>query len=184
VLAILIGSVPGAVLAGATVAWFNPVNSNMMAAFVIMANTIAAAIILKGPGKQNETYILALIWGLGTGWKRTTDRLLASILIPKGQDAELMGVFLFCGQSLTWLPPLIFTAVNEAGVSQRVGVGMLSIYFFIGLVSLSMIRNYREATVHRIPSPSTFEANGEILSVDLDVLSTDATISTDLAEAK
>ena len=141
----LIGSIPGAFVAGKTITLFNPVRSNIMATSVLTINTIAAAIFLKGPGDQLETYILAVIWGLGTGWKWTTDRLLASTLIPEGQDAELMGVYLFAGQVLSWIPPLVFTGMNEAGVSQSIGIGSLSVYFFLGLIALCMIGDYRKA---------------------------------------
>eukprot|EP00970_Alexandrium_tamarense_P011851 scaffold2578_cov197-Alexandrium_tamarense.AAC.17 len=39
-----------------------------------------------------------------------------------------MGMYLFAGQILAWLPPLVFTAMNEAGVSIR--ISMLSLLVF------------------------------------------------------
>lgn len=107
ILAMLIGSIPGALVAGKTVKRFNPVRSNRMATLVLAINTVIAAVVLNKPGQQVQAYILFAVWGLGVGWKWTTDRLLASVLIPAGQDAELMGVYLFAGQVLTWIPPLI-----------------------------------------------------------------------------
>lgn len=145
ILLMLIGSIPGALIAGRTVTLFNPVRSEMMATAILAITTVFAAIVLTGPGQQIETYIITAFWGLGIGWKWTTDRLLASTLIPPGQDAELMGVYLFAGQVLTWLPPLVFTALNEAGVSQSIGIGSLSIYLFLGLVALCMIGDYSKA---------------------------------------
>mmetsp|Transcript_8388 Transcript_8388/g.11012 ORF Transcript_8388/g.11012 Transcript_8388/m.11012 type:complete len:522 (+) Transcript_8388:150-1715(+) len=145
ILAILIGSIPGAVASGYANRWWYPVKSSIVATAIMVVNTIAAAIILKGPGQQTETYILGLIWGLGAGWKWTSDRVLASTLIPAGQDAELMGVYLFAGQVLTWLPPLVFTAMNEAGVSQRAGIGTTCIWFVFGIFALFFIGDYRKA---------------------------------------
>jgi len=144
-LCMLLASIPGGVLAGKTTRLMNQIRSSIVATLILMLNTVAAAIVLKGPGQQLETYFLAVGWGLGTGWKWTIDRLLASTIIPIGQDAELMGVYLFAGQILTWLPPLIFTALNEAGVSQRVGIGTLAIWFLAGIVALALIGSYREA---------------------------------------
>ena len=144
-LIILIGGIPGALVAGKTVTLFNPVRSNILATSVLTVVTIAVAVVLKGPGQQMETYILASIWGLGLNWKWTTDRLLAATLIPEGQDAELMGVYLFAGQVLTWVPPLVFTAMNEAGVSQSISIGCLSVYLFLGLLALCRIGDYRTA---------------------------------------
>jgi MFS-type transporter involved in bile tolerance (Atg22 family) len=144
-LLLLIGSIPGAYLAGKSTTLFNPIRSSMLATAVLIATTVAASIVLEGPGQQLETYIHAVVWGIAIGWKWTTDRLMASTLIPEGQDAEFMGIFLFSGQVLTWLPPLVFTIMNEAGVSQRVGIGTLCVYFSLGLTSLCLMGGYREA---------------------------------------
>ena len=56
-----------------------------------------------------------------------------------------MGTYLFAGQILTWLPPLVFTAMNEAGVSQRIGIGVMTVWFFIGILCLFLIGDYRKA---------------------------------------
>lgn len=141
----LTGSIPGAYAAGWTTRRFNPIISAIAATFVLAVTTIVAAIILKQPGQQLQTFILAVVWGVGTGWRWTTDRLLVSTIIPSGQDAELMGVYLFAGQVLTWLPPLIFTVINEQGIDERVGVGTLSIYFVLGIVALLCMGNYQKA---------------------------------------
>ena len=145
ILAILIGSIPGAFASGYANRWWYPVWSAIAATTIMVANTVAAAITLKEPGQQTETYILGLVWGFGAGWKWTSDRLLASTLIPDGQDTELMGVYLFSGQVLVWLPPLVFTAMNEAGVSQRAGIGFSSIWFIFGIIALYLIGDYRKA---------------------------------------
>jgi MFS-type transporter involved in bile tolerance (Atg22 family) len=147
ILAMLLGTVPGAYLAGVTMKRLDPIRSSILATILITINTILAAIVLKGPGQQVETGVLAVVWGTATGWKWTTDRILASVLIPTGQDAELMGVYLFSGQILTWLPPLIFTALNEAGISQRIGIGTLAIWFLTGIVFLICIGSYQDAVV-------------------------------------
>ena len=144
-LMMLIGSIPGAKVAGATIQRWNPVWSNMLATALLAVGTLLAAAILQRPGQQIETYAIAAVWGIATGWKWTTDRMLASILVPKGQDAELMGVYLFASQILTWIPPLIFTALNEAGVNQSIGIGSLCLYFCLGFACLCMIGDYRDA---------------------------------------
>ena len=116
-----------------------------MATLLLAMNTVVTAIVLTGPGQQWQTYILFLVFGVAIGWKWTTDRLLAATLIPPGQDAELMGVYLFAGQVWTWIPPLIFTVMNEAGINQSVGIGILSVYFFLGWIGLFMIGDYDKA---------------------------------------
>jgi len=113
---------------------------------------------------------LAFIWGVAVGWKWTTDRFLASTLIPDGQDAELMGVFLFAGQVLTWIPPLVFTAMNEAGVNQSIGIGSFSIYFFLGLIAICTIGDYRKAWAQAERHVTIDENNSlpHLLDPDLD----------------
>lgn len=141
----LLGCVPGAMMANFATRGLDPIKSSMVALILLILTTAAFAFFLKGPGQHLETYILAFIWGIGTGWKWTCDRLVASCIIPEGQDAELMGFYLFSGQSLSWIPPLVFTAINESGVSQRVGVASLDGFFLLALVCYLCMGGYVKA---------------------------------------
>ena len=49
-------------------------------------------------------------------------------LIPKGQETEIMGLISFFGQIVGWLPVFVFTAMNEAGVSMRWGLSIVSFF--------------------------------------------------------
>ena len=62
-LCILIGSIPGAIVAGYTITRLNPVRSSILGTFFLAGITLAAAGILKGPGQQMESYLLCLLWG-------------------------------------------------------------------------------------------------------------------------
>ena len=73
------------------------------------------------------------------------DRVLAASLIPLGQDTEMMGLFLFSDQCLLWLPLMVFTIMNEAGVSPRINVAVLDVYMVIALVLLCMTGSYAKA---------------------------------------
>lgn len=146
ILVMLVASVPGGVLAGWLTARFhNPIVTSIVSVVIMAVNTLVAGLVLKGPGQQMETYLLAAGWGLGTGMKWTADRLLSSTIIPDGQDAELMGMYLFAGQVLTWVPPLIFTGMNEAGISQNIGIMMLDVFFFVSGLAYVMMGSYRKA---------------------------------------
>jgi hypothetical protein len=102
-------------------------------------------LILTGPNQQVATYCLAAVWGCGTGWKWTNDRLIASTIIPVGQDTELMGTYLFAGQCLTWLPPLLYTALNEAGVKAQYSLCSLGAWFLLGILALLKVGDYTTA---------------------------------------
>lgn len=70
---------------------------------------------------------------------------MAITIIPKHKDAELMGAYLFFGQILAWLPPLVFTALNEAGISIRINMLSLILFWFISVVCLQIMGPYENA---------------------------------------
>ena len=53
--------------------------------------------------------------------------------MPKGQEAELAGFFLYCTQVIGWLPTLIFTIMNENDLPLNLGGMHLNIYLGIAL---------------------------------------------------
>jgi MFS-type transporter involved in bile tolerance (Atg22 family) len=59
------------------------------------------------------------------------------VCLPKDQEAELAGFFVYCTQILSWLPPLIFTVIVEADISQKWGVISISLFFIGGIGLLS-----------------------------------------------
>jgi UMF1 family MFS transporter len=154
VLAWLVGAVPGGFAAGRVTALLkNPIRCMLVAMIIFILVTFAASLILKGPDQKIQAYVITGCWGVAAGWKWTTDRLLSSTLIPKGQHAELMGYFLFAGECLTWLPPLIYTWLNEAGVPQRYGLMSLNFFFFVAGVAYLMIGSYEDAVKEKEESP-------------------------------
>jgi hypothetical protein len=58
-----------------------------------------------------------------------------------------MGTYLFAGQVLTWLPPLIYTGLNEANVNQQIAIGSLAIWFALGLGALCCMGDFASAMV-------------------------------------
>ena len=147
IISILLGSVPGAMMANFMTRRYNPLNSSMGGLSLLMVVTALFALFITGPGDQPKyvVYSFGFAWGIGVGWKWTCDRMVASSIIPAGQDAELMGFFLFSGQVLTWIPPLVFAATNEANVSHQIGVATLDVYFFLSFVCYCIMGSYETA---------------------------------------
>jgi len=56
-----------------------------------------------------------------------------------------MGFYMFCGQIFAWVPSLVFTVLNEAGVSQRIGLATLNVGFLGALISYGMMGDYGQA---------------------------------------
>lgn len=57
----------------------------------------------------------------------------------------MMGLFFFMGQILGWLPPLIFTIMNEKGVNMRWGLGVVSFFCVFAVLMTLPMGNYQEA---------------------------------------
>lgn len=67
-----------------------------------------------------------------------------SMCLPKGQEAELAGFYVYCTQILAWLPPLIFSLLVEANVPQKYGVIATSFGFVVGIMFLSCTASWEE----------------------------------------
>jgi hypothetical protein len=113
--------------------------------FYILSTSLASA-LLMGPRGKHLTPIFGICWGLALGWLHPMHSTLFIAITPAGPETELMSVYLFCGQVLSWLPPLLFTILNEVGVSMSIGLALLNVFFVIGLVCLHNIGNYNVAS--------------------------------------
>ena len=103
ILILLVFSVPGARLAQMLSRMFNPLKSLKCCLSLWILITSAAAWVLKGRGRQAEAYSFAILWGICIGWLYPTEKAGYCSIIPTGQDAELMGVYIFACQILSWL---------------------------------------------------------------------------------
>lgn len=77
-----------------------------------------------------------LVTGLLLGWHYPVEGLIYSLCVPKGQDAEFTGFYVYCTQILVWLPPLIFSWLVQNGISQSFGVFAVAMF---GLVAIALI---------------------------------------------
>jgi UMF1 family MFS transporter len=147
ILVLLVFSSVGAIIGKVSISCMNPIRSVQLSQALIAINTGVGALILYKPGQKFRAYAISAGWGIGGGWKNVVERFTACLIIPKGQDAEMMGFYLFSIQILAWLPTLIFTAMNEAGINQRIGLTMLIAFFLCGIFCLSMMGSYDEAVL-------------------------------------
>jgi MFS-type transporter involved in bile tolerance (Atg22 family) len=58
-----------------------------------------------------------------------------------------MGIYIFSGSVLAWLPPLLFSLLNEFGASMNIGLASLNVFFVGGFALLYTIGDYDEAVV-------------------------------------
>jgi MFS-type transporter involved in bile tolerance (Atg22 family) len=71
-----------------------------------------------------------------------SQRVLFCTLIPKKQEFEIMGLFVTYGLILSWLPPLIFTAMNERGIDMRWGLSIIAFFSALAFVCTLPIGKY------------------------------------------
>mmetsp|Transcript_44967 Transcript_44967/g.109217 ORF Transcript_44967/g.109217 Transcript_44967/m.109217 type:complete len:673 (-) Transcript_44967:2423-4441(-) len=75
---------------------------------------------------------------------RTVHTVFFSMCLPKGQEAELSGFFVYCTQILGWLPPLLFSIMNENGIDQKYGVIITTFGFVVSIALLSCTASWDE----------------------------------------
>lgn len=144
-LCVFASGIPGSYLGGCAGSRLNPLRSATLCLALLAANTTAAAFGMRGPEDRNAMYAFAAVWGVCLAWLHPTHASLYCTIIPRGQEGELMGIYIFSGSVLAWLPPFLFSFLNEIGASMTIGLASLNLFFVGGLVLLLMIGNYDEA---------------------------------------
>jgi MFS-type transporter involved in bile tolerance (Atg22 family) len=134
----LVGSLPGSRIGAMITSRVNPSNSWRLSILYIMVVYILGAFILK-EGLLIVAYAWGFVVGLGLGWYYPAEGLCFSMLLPKGQEAELSGFFVYCTQILGWLPPLIFSALVQSNVDQKYGILAVQAFFVVAIALISMI---------------------------------------------
>jgi MFS-type transporter involved in bile tolerance (Atg22 family) len=113
--------------------------------FFIVLKSLAS-VLLTDPSDKHLTPTFGICWGFTLGWLYPMHlTFFFTTVTPTGQETELMSVYLFCGQVLSWLLPLLFTILNEAGVSMSIGLASLNVFFAIRLVGLHNTWSYNVA---------------------------------------
>lgn len=142
---VLLMGAPGSKLGEIMAMQVNPLFSAKTLVLLFIAVTFVAVLVLTGPERKQYTVIFGAFWGLGLGGLHPMHTTLFMTISPLGQETEMMGTYIFAGQILAWLPPLLFTVLNELGVEMTVGLASLDIFFIIGFVFLCCIGDFQNA---------------------------------------
>eukprot|EP00797_Seminavis_robusta_P013016 Sro200_g084820.2 (126) ;mRNA; r:63040-63417 len=59
-----------------------------------------------------------------------------------------MGTYICAGQILSWMPSLVFSVMNEADISMRIGLFSLTFYCIASFFILFLVGDYEEAVSH------------------------------------
>lgn len=160
-------SPPADVSSSTTAFWkINPLRSLQLCQIFAVGATAMAVLLLWKPGQQYQAYGVAAAWGTAAGWKNTVERFTVVQIIPKHAHAEMMGFYLFSTQVIAWLPTLIFTTLNEAGVSQRISICTLIFFFGVGFVCLFKMGSYDDVVRLAGITSSSDDEGGDINKED------------------
>jgi len=144
VFVMFVAQIPGSMIGRLVCNRFNPLISyrSALATFAISSTIPVFAL---SPDRIWLVYVFSGIWGCAFGCFYSTQRVLFCKLIPKGNQFEYMGFFAFFGNLLSWLPPILFTILNERGVSMRIGFALLPIFAFVALFFTLFMGSYSNA---------------------------------------
>lgn len=135
----LIFAVPGAKLGSTLCKRYDPLIALKSFYIYFTCITIAGGFLLDRQERKSFSYGLGPVWGIGLGWYYPTVNLIFCQSLPKGQESEFSGFFLYCSQILQWLPSLIFTLMNEFGVPMNMGLMSLVIFYMLAFGFLSLM---------------------------------------------
>jgi len=153
----------------------NPLNAYRFALCAFIFVTAISATILTGPERKNWAYGIAAIWGTNLGTMYPSQRVLYCTLIPRKQEMEFMGLFAFCGNILSWLPPLVFTSLNERGVSMQWGLAVIPFFLSCSLFWTLVIGNY-DVAVSQVAGEGQVGIDAENGAVDSQAVEVEAAV--------
>lgn len=134
----LLATIPGAHFGSYFSVKTDPSTSLKAASVVFIIVTVIGTAMLT-PGQSFISYILGFMWGSVIGWYFSTQHLFFSMCMPKGQETEIAGFFIYSSRIISWLPPLIYTLINESGLDQKWGLMAINIFVFISIVFLMFL---------------------------------------------
>ncbi len=145
-LVVLAGAIPGSVFAR----YFmtkkkDPLYCIKVCIIMFTSVNFVAFLTLTGSGPSSFlVWVYSILWGFMLGWFFPTEVNIYSSMLPKGQEAEFAGLYLYCMQILAWFPPIVFTIINERGINLSWGGVQLNIYLILALVAYYMMPSWNE----------------------------------------
>jgi MFS-type transporter involved in bile tolerance (Atg22 family) len=139
----LLASLPGSRLGAFITHRTDPSRSYRLSMACLFLVTAMGAVLVDLTTKS-IAYVWAVFTGVLLGWFYPVENLYFSMALPKDQEAEYSGFFVYCTQILGWAPPLLFSILVEANVSQTVGVISVALFLLIAICILSFAAPWPE----------------------------------------
>lgn len=144
-LLLMVGNIAGSLFAKWLNKKINPLNAYRLGLTALGASIGLSVLVFTGPERKEAVFGFASVWGATMGWTYPSQRVLYCTLIPKGQETEFMGLFVFTGQILGWLPSLIVTIMNENDVDIRWSLPVVGIFCGAAVIMTLPMGSYDDA---------------------------------------
>ena len=83
---------------------------------------------------------LGILLGIFVGPAQSASRSLMARLAPEAIRTEMFGLYAFSGKATGFLGPIVLAAATTVFDSQRVGMGVIIVFFIVGLLLLLRVR--------------------------------------------
>jgi len=140
-----ISAVPGSLLGKYVSSKKNVLYSIRFFLVWVFLTSIVFYATVTGSDSIAEFYIYIFLFGMGSGGYYASETALVSMLVPLDQEAELMGTYVFCTRIFIWIPPTIYTILNERGVPVKTIVIVIKSLALLALVMTLGVGSYRNA---------------------------------------
>eukprot|EP00616_Rhizochromulina_sp_CCMP1243_P000968 CAMPEP_0118982672 /NCGR_PEP_ID=MMETSP1173-20130426/33386_1 /TAXON_ID=1034831 /ORGANISM="Rhizochromulina marina cf, Strain CCMP1243" /LENGTH=546 /DNA_ID=CAMNT_0006933183 /DNA_START=117 /DNA_END=1754 /DNA_ORIENTATION=+ len=129
VIVALLASIPGYRLGAYVTNVAGTHRSQLLAYAYWAAVCLVFPFVCYRPAHQPFAYVMGALVGVGYGWAFPISTAVYCAVTHGGHEAEEMGIFIFSGQIVGWLPPVIFLAMNESGIHTRWSIMALAGFF-------------------------------------------------------
>jgi len=106
-------------------------NYLMVISFFVIITALFVGCV-AGPDQMNWTYLFAFLFGVAFGWYYPSSNGFFVSLVPEERCTELWGFNMFASVILSWVPPLIFTTLNETTGNLRLAMIGILAFLIIG----------------------------------------------------
>lgn len=137
---VIIGTKVGALVTKYT----NPNTSLKLSELGLCLSVGIGVHLVQNAKVQSRTYIWGAVIGIFLGWFYPTENLVFSQCLPRGQEAELAGFFVYCSQILGWFPPLIFTIMVQNNVNMKWALTVVASIFLVSIFFLCLCGSWPE----------------------------------------
>ncbi|NNE33693.1 MAG: MFS transporter [Rhodothermales bacterium] len=103
---------------------------------ITLVGLVAATVLAVSATAKSGLWIAGIVVGLLAGANQSASRSLLGRFVPPDKENEFYGFFAFSGKATAFLGPFLFGLLTQQLGSQRYGVAVVAVFFFVGALLL------------------------------------------------